>query len=154
MGRLSPLLRLPHRPYLRYTHPAEQFDDRLHIGLLPGAARGFTGLAPLPLPTHLRVAGGDVVQEVLLRETPAAVDLQPDEIRVLRIREEDCSRPWERDWVPTVRYGKTEDPAPQPAAGDLRADPAVAVRRRGAVAGIVAAEVQIHKHSLLFCTRT
>ncbi|MDK2890889.1 MAG: hypothetical protein PWR21_1521, partial [Methanoculleus sp.] len=86
----------------------------------------------------------DVVQEVLLRETPPAVDLQPDEIRVL-VREEHCPRPGERDRVSAVCLCKIEDPTPEPAAGGFQADPAVAVRRRRAVAGVVAAEVRVHE---------
>lgn len=92
----SPPLRLPHRPYIGYIHPAEQFNDRLHVGDLPGAARGCAGVASLPSPAHPRMAGGDVVQEVLFGEIPPAVDLQPDEVRALRVRGEHRPCPGKR----------------------------------------------------------
>lgn len=93
----SSILHLPDGFYLRYIHPAEQLDYRLDVWLLPGAARRCAGVAPLPPPTHIRVAGSDVVQEILFWEAPPAVDPQPDEVAVFRVREEHRTRPGERD---------------------------------------------------------
>ena len=94
------------------------------------------------------MVGGDVAQEVFLWESLPAVDLQSDEAGVLRVREEDCPCLKERAWFPAARYGETKEAPPKPVAGDLRADLAVAVRRRHTVAGLAAVDVQNDEHPL------